>query len=332
MVRNNRFEETAVYTQTAGQEENPLIEALPPILSVEELHDAMRCVPALLEDYRRMTANERIALSDALMELYIPMDYTASIYLSVCQGMRSAYKGRLQRETIQQVTSIRQAMEDRVYARIPDSCVQAQSFSVLGEAGMGKTTTVNKILSLFPQVIRHTEYNGSAFKHTQVPYLRVECPSNDSPKGLCIQILEEMDRVMGTNLSHEETRKSSNVNMLIARIAIVCLKYSVGVIVVDEIQNVLSFSCKVAPESSKVVRFLVELSNKTGVCLLCVGMPQAAFFFDSEAHIMARTRGPRIFGSAGTGGRKHGCTVCSAMHPRPLHLAFHGSSTKNRIV
>ena len=43
-----------------------------------------------------------------------------------------------------------------------------------------------------------------------------------------------------------------------------------------------------------MVNFLVELANKTGVCLAFIGTPIVSKFFDSEPHLLRRTRGPRI--------------------------------------
>lgn len=43
-----------------------------------------------------------------------------------------------------------------------------------------------------------------------------------------------------------------------------------------------------------MVNFLVELANKTGVCLAFIGTPIVSKVFDSEPHLLRRTRGPRI--------------------------------------
>ena len=294
-MKKGMFKTQAVYRESLAYEGNPLVEALPEQLMLPELYSALYSKPKLPEDCMSYSPAERIALtSKNVYNTYIPMDYAAQIYLSIYRGMRSAYDGREQRDIVRQLTKIGAAIEARDAKQIPDCGVQAQSFSVIGDAGMGKSATIRKILRLFPQVIEHTEYKGMPFHHVQVPYICIECPGQDSPRGACIQILEEMDHVLGTNMSAEEARKTSNVDMLIARIAAVCLRYSIGVLVIDEVQNIIASHSKDPECSSKVIRFLVELSNKTGVCLLCVGMPRVGPFFDREPHLMGRTRGPRI--------------------------------------
>lgn len=273
---------------------NPLIEALPEQLTLKQLHNALYNMPLLPADYVEYPPADRLSLLDKLLEIYLPMNYMPEIYLSVFRGIRSAYNGRSRVEKVKQLNRMGRAIETHDPYSVPDIGVQAQSFSILGDTGMGKTTTINKILSLIPQVIIHTEYKGKPFNETQVTYIRIECPGQDSPKGVCIQILQAMDEVLGTNLREEETRKNSNVDMLIVRISAVCVRFNVGTIVIDEIQNIIPHYRKVIGNIPQVVKFLVELSNKTGVCLLCIGLPQVGPFFDSEPHLLTRTRGPRI--------------------------------------
>ncbi|MFR6258805.1 MAG: AAA family ATPase, partial [Anaerovoracaceae bacterium] len=81
---------------------------------------------------------------------------------------------------------------------LQDAKAQAECFSVLGEPGMGKTLTIKKVLSLFPQVIRHTEYQGRPFEHEQIVYVTIESPANNSPRGACLQLLAAVDELLGT--------------------------------------------------------------------------------------------------------------------------------------
>ena len=51
---------------------------------------------------------------------------------------------------------------------------------IIGVSGMGKTTTVHRVLESIPQVIIHNEYKGINFTQIQVPYLKLEAPANSS--------------------------------------------------------------------------------------------------------------------------------------------------------
>ncbi|MEI2614896.1 MAG: ATP-binding protein [Methylotenera sp.] len=56
----------------------------------------------------------------------------------------------------------------------------ARSLSLIGCSGSGKSTTLNRILATYPQVIFHEKYN-----FTQIVYLKLDCPHDGSLKNLC---------------------------------------------------------------------------------------------------------------------------------------------------
>lgn len=286
--------ETAQYHESRIHAGNPLIEALPRQMTMRELFEKLYVGASLPENYLNMTLQERIELTEYIENIYIPMDFAVSIYASFYQGIRSAYKGRTRNSITKQLDSIAAAIEYKNYTLMPDSDTQAENFSVLGEPGMGKTETVTKILNLFPQTIEHVNYKGDEYKQIQITYLKIECPSNHSPRGVCIQILSEIDRILDCDFSDEYIRRKLNLDMLISKIAQLCVRFCVGAIIIDEIQNIMTVNSKDPLSGSKLVKFLIELSNKTGVCLICIGTPKVIPFFDSEAHLSRRTRGPRI--------------------------------------
>lgn len=283
----------AVYTNALTG--NPLLDALPGRLTLSELYEKVSYIPTLPDNYKTMPPNDRYLLAEKLTMMYMPLDYTAIIYNLIYSGIRSAYQGKTPKSIIKRTNECGQCIFYKTPNRLSDSITQAECFSVLGESGMGKTQTITRILKLFPQVIHHTEYDGQPFEHDQIVYIKIESPANNSPRGACLQILAAVDELLGTDLCLEERKKSSNVDMLITRIAQTCIRYSIGCIVIDEIQNILSTrSNYIQTTGGRMVNFLVELANKTGVCLAFIGTPIVSKVFDSEPHLLRRTRGPRI--------------------------------------
>lgn len=224
----------------------------------------------------------------------MPLDYSTSVYSSLYTGIRSAYRGRSRISFIKEMNAIGRCLQNKEWLNIPDCNTQAECFSVLGEPGMGKTVTFQKLLHTLPQVIRHTEYAGHPFDEYQICWIKIECPANNSPRGACTQILAAIDELLGTHYCDAEKRKGSNVDMLITRIAQFCIRFHIGCIVIDEVQNILKTGGVAPSASNPMVKFMVELANKTGVCLVFVGLPAVAPYFDAEAHLARRTRGPRI--------------------------------------
>src|SRR5438105_2662351 len=70
---------------------------------------------------------------------------------------------------------------------------------VIGSSGMGKTRTIDRILRLYPQVIRHTRYRRHDFLETQIVYLHVDCPHNGSLLALIVEIFGSIDTLAQTN-------------------------------------------------------------------------------------------------------------------------------------
>lgn len=282
----------AKYTPNIVYPGNPLIEALPPQLTPEELWEELyRYDDSPIEGY---SANERCALAyRRLRDMYIPMDFVWDVYRSLYEGLWSAYDSWEVKDAKRQLNKIGAAIQQRNFQYVPDAESQAQSMALLGESGCGKSRCVEKLLAKIDVPVCHTgEYGPYMEGHIQIPYIKVQCPQQNTSRGLCMQILQEVDQLVGTNMLATEAK--ANVDMLIARIAAVCVKYSVGIIIVDEIQNIIHFHSKNGEGSSQIIRFLVELSNKTGVCIFCIGTMDVGPFFDREPHLMRRTRGPRI--------------------------------------
>lgn len=284
----------AVYRPSRVASDNPLISALPAQLSREELYDFLVKEYSLPPDYKTYTPQERQELSVRIKQIYVPMEYAADIYASLFYGFLTAYSGRTALSITKRMNDIGKVIEKKTCAALPDSPFIAESFAILGEPGAGKSTTVRNILKIFPMAIRHTEFNGVEFKMIQIPYILIECPVNHSEKSVCFQILERIDFILGTNYMSEAMHNKLSVDLLIIKIAQLCMKYSIGAILIDEIQNVMRVNTKNPSSGNTLIKFLVGLANKTGVCLVCIGTSAVSDFFNSEAHLARRTRGPRI--------------------------------------
>ena len=272
----------------------PLLDALPAQMSVSELQAALLHVPALPDGFKKLSASERLVLAENIQDIYVPLDYAAITYNLIYSGIRSSYRNKTKAVITRNLSLIGKAIGQRDPFAAAGVTAQAESFSLLGEPGMGKTETVTRILNTIPQVIRHTQYMGEPFEEYQIVYLKIECPANNSPRGACFQILAAIDDLLGTALCEEGRRSKYSVDTLIMRIAQICTRFHVGCIVIDEIQNILSANSVQPSANNQLVKFLVEIANKTGVCIAYIGTPAIAPYFDSEAHLARRTRGPRI--------------------------------------
>ena len=136
-------------------------------------------------------------------------------------------------DTIRQIQGLRQES-------VSSFATEAESGSILGVPGVGKSSTVRRCLSLIPQCVTHSEYNGKPFYKKQILHLFVECPSDCSVKTLAYSIIAAVDRAIGSEYFRFAAKQSRlSASALVTQVKIICLNHAVGVIVVDEIQNAI---------------------------------------------------------------------------------------------
>lgn len=142
-------------------------------------------------------------------------------------------------------------------------------FLIYGTSGAGKTSAINKILSLYPHGIRHTEYHGDQIVFKQLPYVKFDCTYDGSVKGICLNFFEAVDEILGTN--YLEKKAKSNVSKLIASMHYTVNLHGIGCIVIDEIQHL--HKSKIGIE--KVMNYLVTLQNTLKVPIIMIGTYKA---------------------------------------------------------
>jgi hypothetical protein len=251
---------------------NPLIEALPPFLSLEQLKSLLIGSEVNLprdvvkSDYARVQA-----VSQLKHNYFQFMHCHWALYEKIDIAIRNGYLTRNPADTSKterlqsryemlQQGKVELAEAPSFNLRHSSSCT-----SVIGPAGTGKTTAAQKICSIYPQVINHPKLNRK-----QVVHLYVDCPFNGSLKTLCLSILTGLDRVLNTNQYSYLRQKRQGPESLILEVAQAVDRYSIGVLVIDELQHM-----KVKSKDEELLQnFFVKLVNETGVSIVLVGTTQ----------------------------------------------------------
>lgn len=246
---------------------NPLIEALPPILSDEEL-------VSRIANYPPLPTNDELALPYKVREhcvsritsVVLPLEIHLRFESRFSQILREGYVARhpFQRDTV----AMRHADSPE---RLKSSGFKssANSLTLIGLSGMGKTTMLNSVVGLYPQVIQHQSYKGATFLDTQVVWLKIECPHDGSPKGLCAAFFNSLDNVLGTDYFNLYMRRQSSTSLLMQRMSQLCRTYYIGVLIIDEFQH-LSLVKELGDRFS-MLNFFVTLSNDAGVPIVFSG-------------------------------------------------------------
>jgi hypothetical protein len=155
-------------------------------------------------------------------------------------------------------------------------------------SGVGKSTAMDKVLSLYPQTIRHTKYDDEPLFLTQLVWAKLDCPFDGSLKGLCLDFFAYVDNVLGTEYTKRFSVYRMTVDALLPRMAQIARTHCLGVLVIDEIQHLDQAK---SGGQSKMLNFFVTLVNKVGVPVVLIGTPKAKPVLTSEFRQARRSSG-----------------------------------------
>lgn len=261
---------------------NPLIEALPDILSSEEAMHLLRRRARYDESERFLAAKYRMHCLGRLAHEYyqpLPQHFIIESKISVC--IRQGYLNRnpMERGYVLMANEMYAAMRDRrrEYA-VPGYHPNASGFTIIGVSGVGKSTAVESVLNLYPQVIEHREYGGKPLPVTQLVYLKIDCPHNGQLGGLCYGFFEEIDRVLGTDYYDQYKRARITIDSMMILMKRIAHEYSLGLLVVDEVQHL----SQAKSGSEAMLNFFVTLVNTIGVPVILIGTSKATPILQGE--------------------------------------------------
>ena len=254
---------------------NPLIEALPEIMSKEETVACLTREPDHDERERNLEAKYRLhCISRLLHDYYQPFSQHVAIqeWISVC--LRQGYRNRnpMEKEYALMANESYEAMREKRYPRpVPGYHPHASGFTIIGVSGVGKSTAVESILAQYPQVINHTEYRGKPFIAKQLVWLKLDCPHDGSRGELCYRFFRGVDETIGTDYLDQYKRARITVDSMLTLMTRIAQEYSLGLLVVDECQH-LSLA---KGGSDAMLNFFVTLVNTIGVPVVLIGTSKA---------------------------------------------------------
>lgn len=286
----NRQAVDAVYTEEKG---NPFLEALPELLGKSEFNRQIQSRFPKVRDLEKRSPQERRSDLSGISSWFQPMDYMYTLYDMLYRSMAGTYQTKTVTDSVRQINQIYTDFRTGRESGISYS-TQAYSGAVLGVPGIGKTSTIKRCLDTMPQVTVHTRYQGREYYTKQINYLLVECPSDCSIKTLAFNIFSAIDRAIGSEYFQQMVNlRSVAASAVTTKLKIICMNHHIGLIVIDEIQNAILTATK-NKQVKPLIKFLVELTNETGVGICFCGTLEAEEVFCKQEHLKRRTRGLRL--------------------------------------
>lgn len=295
LQRPSKFEEwaeKAVYRkQTINAYcDNPFIEALPDILDPETANDLLAVYPEYCETDRQKPTEMRQHLIRNAVRFFDPSLVHQDIEERFSGLIRMGYVGRnpigpsFFPEIRRRVEFMRKSTS---YERCYGST--AFGFAILGLPGVGKTSAVEAVLSLYPQIIIHEQYMDRLFSQIQIVHLTLQCPYDGSIRGLCFSFFQEIDKLLGTNYYDRYTRHGrATKDEMMPHMANLASLLGIGVIVIDEVQNLVRTK---TDSADHMIRFFVQLINTISIPVVFVGTYEAREVLSGALHQIRRVEG-----------------------------------------
>lgn len=282
---------TARYRKTGldAYDGNPLIEALPPIVTANEALRLLTHYPPYREPDRELPAHLRIHAIDAALRFFQPLPQHSELEQRFARMLRGGYVARNPAEPgfwhdyRERLATVRGNPSRRI---IPRST--ADGFALIGMSGMGKSTGLHAVTQLYPQIIQHRVYNDRPMTITQVVWLKLDCPFDGSVKALCINFFQALDGLLGTDYRATYVRHSHTTDEMLPDMAMVGAVHHLGVLMVDEIQHL---NAAKSGGSEKMLNFFCTLINMIGLPVILVGTHKAIPVLSGQFRQIRRSSG-----------------------------------------
>ncbi len=269
-------------------DDNPFIEALPPILSVKQAGTNLKGRILYKPSDRNADAKARMHMVVSLLDDYFqPLSQHVLLEERISMMIRRGYVGRnlndgsLNRKLQEGYELIKSDGTQPV--NFATEKTTARSMSLIGISGSGKSSSLNRILETYPQVIFHEARN-----FIQITYLKIECPSNGDLESLCLNFFSGVDNILGSDYERRYAKQRLSLPKMLALMRQTANNRAIGVLVIDEIQRLSQVR---SGGKEHMLEFFVELMNQVGIPVVLVGTPKARPVLELEMQSGRRSSG-----------------------------------------
>ncbi len=286
--------EYAVYkeqelTQYRG---NPMIETLPPIPGDDReimQHLAGIIKPCTPEEKQMKQLLRIHLLQKNRNDFFYPFAQVRRLDTAIQVMIRSGYLNRnpISAEYCSKLTELDRSENNKNFGETWVNAVPELGTVVYGISGTGKSMALRQCLNYYPPLIRHTEYKEKPFTKTQLPWLMVEAPYDGNYVTFCRSIFQEIDKRCGTNNLDKYGYSTYSPSTMILQMQKLLLLYNVGILVIDEVQNLL----RSKNGSDEMMSFFVSLTNQLSVPIIYCGTSNAIKLFQSRMSLARRQIG-----------------------------------------
>ncbi len=260
---------------------NPLIEALPPILSEDEALLMTGHAIMFSESERALSNSVRMHCVRRLEDLVVALPLHALCECEISILLRRGYVPRnpCYPSTWRKIAGHATARSATPIVLPEYHRPSSASMFLTGLSGIGKSTLLKMVLRTYPPVILHERYRDMPFQHTQIVWLKIDCPPDASLSGLCKEFFKAVDRLVGTDYARQWERGRKTIPDMQAAMERIAEIFFIGVLVIDELQTL---SVAKAGGADKMINFFVTMINQIGIPIIFAGTYKIKDLFERE--------------------------------------------------
>lgn len=252
---------------------------MPEMLMGKDLEEAMLSLPPYHPQICHADAATRIMALNDIAEIYIPSQMSYEIYSKIYLAMLHSLRKKQTVDAVRQGNQNHRRVQGLNYNSVLGG---ADSFSIIGPSGIGKSTALAKSIALSGgEQIIVTDHPYAQI----IPCINVQCPHDCSVKGLLLEVLAQVDMAVGTKYRELAIKNRASIDNLIGTVSQVALN-NILLIVIDECQNI----CR-NKNGVNLVASMTQLINSSGVSICMVGLPEMESFFGREMQLARRSVG-----------------------------------------
>ena len=263
--------------------DNPFIEALPHIFTEDDVIDKFYNIPIFEDDYKlkdkkiRFHILERIKNYSQVLPIHINLENKISTIIRrgylARNPIEHTYFKKL--EILNDMKNNKKISTDDIDFKMKFMRSTADCLTILGISGIGKTTAIERLLLMYPQVIKHNDYKNNHFTRTQIVWLKIDCPYDGSLSTLCKSFFKAIDSILGTKYFEKYGYSSRITSTMMLSMTQLASMYGIGILVIDEIQQLINSKNNI----DEMLNFFVTLSNTVGIPTILIGTPKAQAIF-----------------------------------------------------
>lgn len=274
---------------------NPFVEALGVVASNQEIADRVARRPLFCEEERNLPVELRQEATQKVAHFVEPMPALIDLAQRFSRMIRSGYFPRnpISPEWIDKMNKGFPGFGKSIREQMKPLRSKSGGFAIIGMSGVGKSTAIESILLLYPQIIIHTEYLKQSFHRTQLVWLKLDCPHDGSVRGLCVNFFQVIDELLLTRYYPQYiNNKRKSKDELLPIMASIAARVGLGVLVVDEIQRLREAK---RDQDTEMLNFFVQLSNVIGVPVVLIGTYKAMGLLNRDFAMARRSSGQGDF-------------------------------------